>query len=129
MNNDPNFEQEYKRICTPMPNKPRPVVRFFVDDQEVVERCYFNSADVIRRQGGEFTPSAKEDWTKVGERFGKLKPPAPKTCKDNKTKDKSSRRAKTNLGLNALFNESDIEDVEVKPVKKKKTSHLKRLLC
>lgn len=128
MNNDPNFEQEYKRICTPMPNKPRPVVRFFVDDQEVVERCYFNSADVIRRQGGEFTPSAKEDWTKVGERFGKLKPPAPKSCKYNKTKDTSTRRAKTNLGLNAIFNDSDIEDVEVKPVKKKKTSHLKRIL-
>ena len=133
MNNDPNFEQEYKRICTPMPNKPRPVVRFFVDDHEVVERCYFNSADVIRRQGGEFTASAMDDWTKVGQRFGKLKPPTSPKCKDTKDKDKSSlagRRAKSIFSLSGQDQESDLEDVEIKdvPVKKKKTSHLKRLL-
>ena len=133
MNNDPNFEQEYKRICTPMPNKQRPVVRFFVDDHEIVERCYFNSASVIKRQGGEFTASALEDWTKVGQRFGKLKPPTPRACKGNEDKDKSSkgRRAKSMFSLSGeAFNDADIIDEEESkaPAKPKKTSHLKRLL-
>ena len=32
MNNAPNWEQESCRICTPMPNKPTPLIRMFLDE-------------------------------------------------------------------------------------------------
>lgn len=31
INNEPNFEQEALRVCTPFENKPKPVIKFFVD--------------------------------------------------------------------------------------------------
>ena len=139
MNNEPNFEQEYKRICTPMPNKPTPVVRFFVDDHEVVERCYFNSANVIKRDGGQFTESALQDWTAVGQRLGKIKPPKPRACKEGEDNKSSNgvRRAKSMFSLTGDYDADMVdEDTSYSPAPKKttkdvpakKTSHLKRLL-
>lgn len=127
MSNDPNFEQEYKRICTPMPNKNDPVVRFFVDDYEIVERCFFNSARVIKSQGGQFTQSAALDWQRVGERFGKLSPPKPKrtaeeSCKTKKA-NKSSYKAPMSLwGENLEVDEPESSEKPKKAKPKRRTT-------
>lgn len=128
MNNDPNFEQEYKRVCTPMPGKKDPVVRFFVDDHEVVERCYFNSAKVIKDQGGKFTKSALEDWTAVGEKFGKLSKPKPKSDKVKSCKPSKNGKMTAPTSLFGTEVELDEDDAPIVSAPVKKTSHLKRIL-
>lgn len=42
MNNPPNFQQEYNRVCTPMAGKPRPVVRFYIDEFGISMACVVN---------------------------------------------------------------------------------------
>lgn len=140
MNNEPNFEQEYKRVCTPMPGKPEPVVRFFVDDHEVVERCFFNSANVIKRDGGKFTKSALKDWTECGIKFKRLSPVkdvTPKECKSTK-KTTTMERSKSSALFGDIHLDEDFEGAETKRVERKlakaentpkpKTSHLTRKL-
>lgn len=138
MNNDPNFEQEYKRICTPMPNKPTPVVRFFVDDYEVVQRCFFNCANVIHKLGGTFTDEALEYWISMGLRFRRLSGAKADRLRGVKPKSKStSKKPVRPQPVNTLFDNEDLEIVEDEPkkestrktaTKRKKTSHLSRTL-
>lgn len=40
MNNEPDFFQLSQRICTPAPNKPKPVLRMFVDDTGLSRGCF-----------------------------------------------------------------------------------------
>ncbi len=40
INNAPDFWQLTQRICTVYPNKPQPVVRFFVDDIGIYKGCF-----------------------------------------------------------------------------------------
>ena len=134
MNNDPNFEQEFKRICTPMPNKPQPVVRFFVDDFEIVQRCFFNCANVIHKFGGAFTPSALEYWVSMGIKFNKITP-AKSARILGKDTTRSKPKSKPEKPVNGLFDNHDLElvdDDDPKPKKStktpKKTSHLSRTL-
>jgi hypothetical protein len=133
MNNDPNFEQEFKRICTPMPNKPQPVVRFFVDDFEIVQRCFFNCANVIHKFGGAFTPSALEYWVAMGIKFNKLTP-AKSARILGKDTTRLKPKSKPEKPVNGLFDNHDLELVDDDPKPKKstktpkKTSHLSRTL-
>lgn len=58
INNPPNFRQEYRRICTPMEGKPKPMLRFFVDRWSLVQRCFMNCVrDVLKPDKVEFTES------------------------------------------------------------------------
>lgn len=47
MNNPPNFQQEYNRVCTPLPGKPTPVVRFYIDDFGISRSCVVNMYDEL----------------------------------------------------------------------------------
>jgi superfamily II DNA or RNA helicase len=47
MNNAPNFQQEYNRVCTPMPGKPQPVVRFYIDEFGISMSCVVNMYDEL----------------------------------------------------------------------------------
>lgn len=47
--NDPNYEQEIFRICTPMPGKPRPVIRYVFDgDVGMSWGCFKRCARTLR---------------------------------------------------------------------------------
>lgn len=40
INNPPNYYQETTRVCTPMENKPQPLIRIFVDDMPMTKGCF-----------------------------------------------------------------------------------------
>jgi hypothetical protein len=69
ISNEPNFIQEYQRICTPMPNKNSPVVRYFLPDWEMYLRCFKNMAIVLKKEGAIFTKTADKKLETIMLRF------------------------------------------------------------
>lgn len=57
INNAPNLEQELLRVCTPMPGKQQPVVRWMVDDFGISRGCFSASVShmkTLRKRLGGF---------------------------------------------------------------------------
>lgn len=63
ISNDPNFEQEYNRICTPStnPKKKDPLIRLFVDDWGLSVRCFSTCWRKLKKDGVRFTSRANAD--------------------------------------------------------------------
>jgi len=62
ISNEPNLQQEVMRICTPMDNKRKPIIKFFVDDFGISRAC-FRSCDAsftkFREEMGGFAYTRK----------------------------------------------------------------------
>lgn len=71
LNNDSNFEQEVKRICTPNEGKPEPVVRFFLDEFEVVERCFLHCLRALNTVKAVYTKRAADTVATLSEKYPK----------------------------------------------------------
>lgn len=59
INNDSNFEQEYKRVCTPAPNK-KAVVRIFVDKQTISKKHAKACILLLKALGANLTERAEK---------------------------------------------------------------------
>jgi len=59
ISNPPNFEQEIRRICTPMEGKPKPYIRFFIDDLSLSKGCFRTCLQTFRKEGIRFTEKTK----------------------------------------------------------------------
>lgn len=51
ISNQPNYEQEVQRICTPMENKKEPKVKFFIDDMGVCRACFRTCCATFKKLG------------------------------------------------------------------------------
>lgn len=92
INNPPNFRQEYRRICTPMEGKPKPVIRFFVDQWGLTQRCFIHCVKVFKEDEIPFTKAGAEliketnKRLRVGSNDVHEYAPAPRKYEPRKTK-------------------------------------------
>ena len=60
MSNEPNWEQESNRVCTPMPGKKQPIVRMFVDPEIGLSiGCFRKTIGFSKNLGHLFSKQAK----------------------------------------------------------------------
>jgi superfamily II DNA or RNA helicase len=80
--NIPKAQQRFSRVLTPMEGKPNPVIKYFLDDVDVVRRCMQKEhwqcmipmfkpmiSDKVKEQLSQYfkgSSSAKEKWRRVG---------------------------------------------------------------
>lgn len=69
ISNPPNFEQEVNRVCTPTPDKKRPIIRMYVDDMGVSRGCFATCLQTFKSGKMRFTKKCRKA---VGNVFAQL---------------------------------------------------------
>lgn len=80
--NIPKAQQRFSRVLTPMDGKPNPVIKYFLDDVDVVRRCLQKEhwqcmmpmfkpmiSERVKEQLAQYfkgSSNAKENWRRVG---------------------------------------------------------------
>lgn len=65
ISNRPKFIQEMSRVCTPMEGKKQPVIRFIVDDWDLVKYCFRNCVNVLREKKIRFSDKSYKHMRKI----------------------------------------------------------------
>lgn len=65
MSNEPNFEQESSRICTPLEGKAQPLIRMFVDNMGQSLGCFLSTIKHASNLGYTFTDKAKQQISEL----------------------------------------------------------------